>query len=128
MRQRIPIQTKGERAYGRGMSGLIDDAEMPPRVIYSDNGEPLIYGVDENGYPIVIGQDSAQPWWSNLINQGIQTTGQVFSNRGYYDTRQGAALQAQLTPQGISTGFNLSSNTLLLIGVVAAFFLLEKRR
>ena len=108
---------------------LSDDTQMVPRVIYTDQGEPLIYGRDENGYPILIDQNSAQPWWGNLVNQGIQTTGQVFGNRTYgYDPRQAAALQTQVNSQGISTGFNLSTNTLLIIVAVGAFFFLGKGR
>ena len=116
------------------MPEFANDSNMhQSRVIYGDDGTPYIYGQDEYGNPIVVDPSSVQPWWGSAIARGIDATQNIFGGQrrydGYYAPQSGpgAAVQTQLSSGGLSTGFNLSSNTLLLIGVVAAFFLLGKR-
>ncbi len=107
-------------------------------------GDQLAYGVDEYGepYPILTGQDylgntalvtEDTPWYANLLSQGIATTGNILGGRrgsysAGYNAAGGVGVQASASPGGVSAGLGLSNNTLLLIGIVAAVFLLGKRR
>jgi hypothetical protein len=107
--------------------GFADNA----RVIYApdENGNvsPVVIGQDAYGNDVVITEDS--PWYANLLQQGIQTTGQIFG--GGFNRRNdapAAAVSATVSPTGGGVGLGLSSNTLLLLGVVAAVFLLGKGR
>ena len=102
----------------------------------SDNGAQIVYEPDGQGgiRAIVLGQDAYgndqviqadAPWWGNLLQEGIHATAGAFgSRRSRFDQQPAVAVTA--APQGITAG--LSSNTLLLIGVVAAFFLLGRGR
>lgn len=101
------------------------------RVVYApdENGNvsPVVIGQDAYGNDVVITEDS--PWYANLLQQGIQTTGQIFG--GGFNRRNdapAAAVSATVSPAGGGVGLGLSSNTLLLLGVVAAVFLLGKGR
>lgn len=103
--------------------GLSDNA----RVVYAPdeygNINPIVIGQDAYGNDVVITED--QPWYANLLQQGIQTTGNIFGGgrgRGY---DQGAAVAVSAQPQGITAG--ISTNMLLIGGAILAFFLLGKR-
>lgn len=102
--------------------GLSDNA----RVVYEPDGyggvNAVVIGQDAYGNDQVIPTDA--PWWGNLLQEGIHATSNAFGSRGRgYD--QGAAVAVTAAPQGITAG--ISSNMLLLGGVVLAFFLLGKR-
>jgi len=104
--------------------GLSDNA----RVVYAPdeygNINPIVIGQDAYGNDVVITEDS--PWYANLLQQGIQVTGNIFgSGRGYGRGNDQAAVAVTAQPQGITAG--ISTNMLLIGGAILAFFLLGKR-
>lgn len=98
------------------------------RVVYTPdeygNLQPLVLGQDAYGNDVVITEDS--PWYANLLQQGIQVTGNIFGGGRSFGRGDAPAVAVTAAPQGITAG--ISSNMLLLGGVVLAFFLLGKRR
>lgn len=97
---------------------------MEPRVIYGDDGTPYIYGQDADGNYVLLDSQSAQPWWANTINDGISTVGSIFGAQRFpYGYNPGINSQLAVTPQGISTGFNISKEMLLIGGLVLVVFL-----
>lgn len=102
------------------------------RVTYEpdDNGQlqAVVWGTDAYGNPVMV--DQSAPWYRDVILAGVNTAGSIFGGQRRYDGYyapgaygQGANLQTQVSPGGFSTGFNLSSNTLVLIGLGIFIFL-----
>jgi hypothetical protein len=103
--------------------GMADNEQ----VVYVPDGEgnvyPAVYGTDAVGNPVLITEDT--PWYNNLLLQGVNTVGSIWGGRGggrdYYPSAPA------VTASSGGVGLGISTNTLILIGVVAAFFLLGKR-
>lgn len=111
------------------MPYLANDSGMQPRVIYGDDGTPYIYGQDADGNYVLLDSQSAQPWWANTINDSVQAVGSIFGARRYpYGYDPGVYAQTQVSPQGISTGFNISKEMLLIGGLLLAVFFFGKGR
>lgn len=124
-----------------GMSNIGGSANLA-YTIDPETGEqiPLVWGVDEFGNPTIVNANNQAPWYGTLLQAGIQTAGNIFG-RNYNNYNLpfggpaaggplvgGATVAASASPGGIGAGLNLSTNTMLLIGVVAAFFILGKGR
>lgn len=105
------------------------------RIVYEPDEygdlQAVVYGEDAYGNPVMV--DQSAPWYRDVLMTGLNTVGGIFGGGRRYDgyyapqVSGGAAVNTQVSPGGISTNFGLSNTTLLLIGVVAAFFLLGKR-
>lgn len=111
--------------------GGLSDAQ----IVYEPDGaggvRAIVLGQDAYGNDQVIAADA--PWWGNLLQQGIYATADAVGGRNRFGRNdyippQGAAVSATVSPSGGGFGLGLSSNTLLLLGVVAAVFLLGKGR
>jgi hypothetical protein len=95
-----------------------------------------------------IESDNDGPWWGDSINRGIDVLGawasrspylspddprfQQQQRGGYYQQpyyeQRGVSVTGGIDRTGVGAGLNISTNTLLLVGVVAAVFLLGKGR
>lgn len=94
---------------------------------------PIIVGTDQNGYPVVLDSSSVAPWQAGLISQAINTAGGIFGASTRYASPYGqgpggATITTAATPGGIGAGLNLSTNTLILIGLGVALLFIGKGR
>ena len=94
---------------------------------------PVVVGTDANGYPVVLDGTSVSPWQASLISQALNTAGGIFGASTRYASPYGqpvggATVTTAAGPGGVGAGLNLSTNTLIIIAAVAAFFLLGKGR
>ncbi len=105
------------------------------QIVYEPDGQggvrAVVLGQDAYGNDQILPADA--PWWGNLLQQGIYATSDAISGgRNRYPANVpvggGAAVSASVSPTGAGVGLGLSSNTLLILGVVAAVFLLGKGR
>jgi hypothetical protein len=101
------------------------------RVVYVPdeygNVYPVVYGTDAAGNPMIISENT--PWYNNLLLQGVNTVGSIWGGGGRRNFGYDPALAASVTatPSSAGVGLGISTNTLIIIGIVAAFFLLGKR-
>ncbi len=94
---------------------------------------PYWVGRDANGYPVVLDSSSVAPWQAGLISQVINTAGGIFGASTRYASPYGqgpggATITTAATPGGIGAGLNLSTNTLILIGLGVALLFIGKGR
>lgn len=95
---------------------------------------PVVVGTDANGYPVILDSSSVAPWQAGLISQAINTAGGIFGASTRYASPYGqgpgggATITTAATPAGVGAGLNLSTNTLIITGLVAAVFLFGKGR
>jgi hypothetical protein len=92
--------------------------------------------------------DSGGPWWGDSINRGIdvlgawasrsqyvspddpryrQPRGGYYPQQPYYEPR-GVSVQGDVNARGVNAGLNISTNTLLLVGLGVVVFMLGTKR
>ena len=93
---------------------------------------PVIVGTDAGGNTVLLDPSSVAPWQAGLVSQIVNTAGGIFGSTRYASPYGqgpgGATITTAATPGGVGAGLNLSTNTLIIIAAVAAFFLLGKGR
>lgn len=94
---------------------------------------PMIVGTDAGGNTVLLDPSSVSPWQASLISQALNTAGGIFGASTRYASPYGqpvggATVTTAAGPGGVGAGLNLSTNTLIIIAAVAAFFLLGKGR
>lgn len=86
-----------------------------------------------------------EPWWGDLIGRGIDVAGAAFGRGNYYSPddprfqQQGnfyqrpidqdaVSLRAAANRNAVGAGLNISSNTLLLVGLGVVLFMLGTKK
>ena len=94
---------------------------------------PMIVGTDAGGNTVLLDPSSVAPYQAGLISQALNTAQNIFGASTRYASPYGqpvggATVTTAAGPGGVGAGLNLSTNTLIIIAAVAAFFLLGKGR
>jgi len=94
---------------------------------------PMIVGTDAGGNTVLLDPSSVSPYQAGLISQALNTAQNIFGSSTRYASPYGqpvggATVTTAAGPGGVGAGLNLSTNTLIIIAAVAAFFLLGKGR